>query len=343
MAAPGELRGKNTEELLEILERQEKLLSNKTFIAKLPDRGKKILDYTEKVRHAIAEQKELNKTTELLSNFRLEFQAAQHVTACTHSQENHEDNMVAHAQLDNMVNQSPTVKSVQNKQKRVTDITEMKPQSHLDTTNVSVPASTNQESPRNGTNAAGKSSLDTELLVNDLQKINLSGSNDNSSRSTSEISAVQDRNPFSTTPVKPTKSHFITVIEKRATNPIKKKEKFMANHLPSSSSSSSLNQSPGERQPKLSAEERRAQDKKHLDDITAARLPPLHHAPTQLMPLEESIALQIAQKQSYEEKQAKLAAQKLMEKLNIKVGTFNPEGDSYMKYRDLREDYETED
>ncbi|CAJ0940852.1 unnamed protein product [Ranitomeya imitator] len=39
--AAGELRGKSLGELAEILERQEKLLSNKKLIAKLPDRGKK--------------------------------------------------------------------------------------------------------------------------------------------------------------------------------------------------------------------------------------------------------------------------------------------------------------
>lgn len=36
---------------------------------------------------------------------------------------------------------------------------------------------------------------------------------------------------------------------------------------------------------------RREQDRKHLDDITAARLPLLHHSPAQLLSLEESAAL----------------------------------------------------
>lgn len=50
----------------------------------------------------------------------------------------------------------------------------------------------------------------------------------------------------------------------------------------------------------VSLEERRLRDKKHLDDITAARLLPLHHMPAQLLSIEESLALQKQQKQSYE-------------------------------------------
>lgn len=45
--------------------------------------------------------------------------------------------------------------------------------------------------------------------------------------------------------------------------------------------------------------EERRRDRKHLDDITA-RLLPLHHLPTQLLSIEESLALQRQQKQSYE-------------------------------------------
>lgn len=39
-----------------------------------------------------------------------------------------------------------------------------------------------------------------------------------------------------------------------------------------------------------------------------------------------------------QEKQAKFAAQRLFEKLNIKMEPYNPEGDSYMKYRDQRDE-----
>lgn len=66
-----------------------------------------------------------------------------------------------------------------------------------------------------------------------------------------------------------------------------------------SSHGSSSSQSPGGRGSTFN-EERRLRDKKHLNDITAARLPPLHHSPAKLLSIEESIAIQIQQKEAYE-------------------------------------------
>lgn len=67
-----------------------------------------------------------------------------------------------------------------------------------------------------------------------------------------------------------------------------------------SSRGSSPSQSPGGSGSPITAEERRLRDKKHLNDITAARLPPLHHSPAKLLSIEESIAIQIQQKEAYE-------------------------------------------
>ncbi|NWV74865.1 GRL1A polymerase, partial [Dasyornis broadbenti] len=47
------------------------------FIARLPDKGKKISDFAEKLKLAILQEEELARTTELLSAVRLEFQAKQ--------------------------------------------------------------------------------------------------------------------------------------------------------------------------------------------------------------------------------------------------------------------------
>lgn len=41
----------------------------------------------------------------------------------------------------------------------------------------------------------------------------------------------------------------------------------------------------------VSAQARREKDRKHLDDVCAARLPPLHHSPARLLSLEESADL----------------------------------------------------
>ncbi|KFQ99491.1 Myocardial zonula adherens protein, partial [Opisthocomus hoazin] len=97
-------------------------------------------------------------------------------------------------------------------------------------------------------------------------------------------------------------------------------------------------QSPGGFGSPITTEERRLRDKKHLNDITAARLPPLHHAPAKLLSIEESIAIQMQQKEAYEEMQAKLAAQKLAERLNIKMLRFEPEGEASMQYREVRDE-----
>lgn len=67
-----------------------------------------------------------------------------------------------------------------------------------------------------------------------------------------------------------------------------------------SSHGSSSSQSPGGFGSPITAEEKRLRDKKHLNDITAARLPPLHHSPAKLLSIEESIAIQIQQKEAYE-------------------------------------------
>ncbi|NWR87569.1 GRL1A polymerase, partial [Furnarius figulus] len=47
------------------------------FISRLPDKGKKIADFAEKLRLAILQEEELARTAELLSAVRLEFQSKQ--------------------------------------------------------------------------------------------------------------------------------------------------------------------------------------------------------------------------------------------------------------------------
>ena len=94
------------------------------------------------------------------------------------------------------------------------------------------------------------------------------------------------------------KPHYMEVLEMRAKNPVPQLRKFKTNVLPfRQNDSSSHCQKSGS---PISSEERRRRDKQHLDDITAARLLPLHHMPTQLLSIEESLALQKQQKQNYE-------------------------------------------
>nr|KAF6501989.1 hypothetical protein HJG59_014552 [Molossus molossus] len=126
------------------------------------------------------------------------------------------------------------------------------------------------------------------------------------------------------------------VLDMRAKNPLPPSRRFKTNVLPAQQNDSS---SPQQRRGSpVPSEERRRKERQHLDDITAARLLPLHHMPAQLLSMEESLALQEQQKQSYEEMQARLAAQKLAEKLNIKMQSYNPEGDTSRKYREVRDE-----
>ncbi|XP_025245681.1 protein GRINL1A isoform X2 [Theropithecus gelada] len=169
------------------------------------------------------------------------------------------------------------------------------------------------------------------LLRNELQRITIADQGEQQSEENASTKNLTDVS--SGTQKKP---HYMEVLEMRAKNPVPQLHKFKTNVLPfRQNDSSSHCQKSGS---PISSEERRRRDKQHLDDITAARLLPLHHMPTQLLSIEESLALQKQQKQNYEEMQAKLAAQKLAERLNIKMRSYNPEGESSGRYREVRDE-----
>ncbi|XP_077119937.1 protein GRINL1A [Ranitomeya variabilis] len=312
--AAGELRGKSLGELAEILERQEKLLSNKKFIAKLPDRGKKISDYAEKVRAAIAEYYKWKKNADLLSAFKSQFQEQQCNMKVTAES--------SREQKEKVTGVSPTVPQDKENSSRPANENDAEAAHALDTHRSLASVIINDETRNNDCHTDENSA---DALANSLKMISIKESAEKVTNSCLGASGAQ-------------KSHYVEVIEKRSMSPVQRKERFRTNRLPSDSNSSTPNQSPGDKALTLSAEQRKLHDRKHLDDITAARLPPLHHSPAQLLPLEESLALQIEQKNIYEEKQAKLAAQKLFQKLNLEMKPFSPEGDSYMKYRDHRDE-----
>ncbi|XP_021568153.1 protein GRINL1A isoform X2 [Carlito syrichta] len=169
------------------------------------------------------------------------------------------------------------------------------------------------------------------LLRNELQRITVA---DQGEHQTGENTSAENLTGLHSGSQK--KPHYMEVLETRAKNPVPPSHKFKTNVLPSQQNDSSSHCQ--RRGSPISSEERRRRDKQHLDDITAARLLPLHHMPTQLLSVEESLALQKQQKQNYEEMQAKLAAQKLAERLNIKMHSYNPEGESSGKYREVRDE-----
>ncbi|XP_036820260.1 protein GRINL1A [Oncorhynchus mykiss] len=115
---------------------------------------------------------------------------------------------------------------------------------------------------------------------------------------------------------------------------------FAHNTDGSSSGSLSPSQSPGGLLPSpvLSVEARREQDRKHIDDVTAARLPLLHYSPAQLLTLEQSADLLLEQTRKHQDLQAKLAAQKLSEGLRFSTGSYVVEGGPLGAYREVHDD-----
>ncbi|XP_028623810.1 DNA-directed RNA polymerase II subunit GRINL1A-like isoform X2 [Grammomys surdaster] len=162
------------------------------------------------------------------------------------------------------------------------------------------------------------------FLRNKLQKVTIA----EQSELSEEITSTENFPELLTeTPKKP---HYMKVLEMRARNPVPPPHKFKTNVLPTQQYDSPSHCQRG--QSSVSSEEPQRRDRQHLDDITAARLLPLHHLPAQMLSIEESLALQREQKQNYEEMQAKLAAQKLADRLNIKMKSYNPEGESSGRY-----------
>ncbi|PSN31549.1 hypothetical protein C0J52_26230 [Blattella germanica] len=58
-------------ELLEILDRQDKLLANSAFIKKLPDKGKRISEFRKRIAEELARRDEINKTCDLFSGLNI--------------------------------------------------------------------------------------------------------------------------------------------------------------------------------------------------------------------------------------------------------------------------------
>ncbi|XP_066414690.1 myocardial zonula adherens protein isoform X2 [Molothrus aeneus] len=343
-------------------------LPYRKFIARLPDKGKKISDFAEKLRLAISQEEEVARTAELLSAVRLEFQAKQEEINASKQEVVLIEDTVNNAD-PSVINENSNIKDISdtsaereeeaeedatnqrtqrknNKVKTVTkdqnsfceDVSKSATSNHLNNDQ-----QMSQSNTEDGTESTSALDNSKEALVDAFQKVTITdGENSEKILEKEQDVAKHKSNVFGSQ--HPKTPHYIEVLEARAKNPIIKKPKFKTNALSGeqsgSSHGSSSSRSPGGLGSPVPPEERRLRDKKHLDDITAARLPPLHHSPAKLLSIEESIAIQIQQKEAYEEMQAKLAAQKLAERLNIKMLRFEPEGEASMQYREVRdEDY----
>lgn len=319
----GELKNKTKEELCELLLRQEKILSNKNFIRTLPDKGKKITDCVERVRIALVQHADEERKQDMLSSVRTEFQSKYQQAF---SQQRHDlcnTTGVSHLQT----NAVPLSHSTQK------------------TSTLDQP----QECTASNTSACettvgdSRASLNSECDITEaLQRVSLSDQTSTGSPGASKVkfNGTVPINPFlGKQPQK--KPHYMEVLERTEKTPSPRRPKFKPNQLTpktgdSSASSMSPSQTPGGPSP-LSPEARKERDRRHLDDITAARLPLLRYSPAQLLSLEESVGLQRDQTKKQQELQANLAAQKLSEGMSISMGSYNPEGGPLAAYREVHD------
>ncbi|KAK6476799.1 myocardial zonula adherens protein-like [Huso huso] len=343
-------------------------LPYRRFVQTLPDKGKKISDFVEKVRSALAHIEDVERTKDMLSTVKMEFES-RFQPRSTIMEKEHGQNTI-----DISTSQTQLLKTFINSSKTESKYTKQNgdtlataetisecidvhmPQNNCDTpadslarVNMETATTTLLGQPVYGVKINSALKNDEEL-AQVFEKVTLAdetevmvGLDDTRQETVSIGDNRQNNNPFGINqPQK--KPHYIEVFEKAEKNPAVRKSKFKPNQLPSgsrgssSAGSSSPSHSPRRPESQLSPAERLLRDKKHLDDITAAKLPPLHHLPTQLLSMEESAALQQGQKKKYEEVQATVAAQKLAEKLNVQMVAFNPEGEAMVKYREVHDD-----
>lgn len=315
----GELSGRSREELQEILSRQEKILLNRRFVQTLPDRGKKITDFVEKVRQALEALEEEEEKQASLSAIGTEFQLRyQQALAQRRNAERETFTEEENSLETSRTNQSNT-EGASSSEKAQRDAQSLPEQS---------------SGPMDASTPAGSA----EDLVEALGRVTLSEEKNRPLKDT--VINSTPRNVFSATQSQK-KPHYIEVLDRA--DAVKEKPRFKPNQQRNKGSGSG---SPGHSSASatpLSAEARRQRDRKHLDDITAAKLPPLHHSPAQLLSLEESVTLLWEQTRKQQEVQARLAAQKLAEGLTVTMSSNNPEGGALGTYREVHEDEDLSD
>lgn len=334
----GDLRNHSKQELQELLLRQDKILSNKRLLQTLPDKGKKIREFAERVRLAIEHHDEEERRQSLVSAARAELQSKYQQAFIT--QQRPIQNAPAAGQSDaaagNTVQEKETSPvSVHFQENHTLDEQQEQFVSRAAAVETMETAAAGASLKSDGTKE--------DDLVEALERVRLSETARPgfSSETKDPLKSTASDNDSLRKQI-PNKAHYVTVVEKTEKISATRKQKFKPNQLPqrsdnSPSGSSSPSQSSDGSLP-LSAQARRERDKKHLDDITAARLPPLHHNPAQLLSLQESTILIKEQTKKQLELQAKLAAQKLSEGLKISIGSYTPDGGPMAAYREVHDE-----
>ncbi|XP_061670079.1 protein GRINL1A [Syngnathoides biaculeatus] len=308
----GDLSKQSIEQLQELLLRQNNILADRRLTESLPDKGKRLKDFAERIRLAIECRHEEERKQALLSAARAEFQS-KYRQAFTGQRRAVQSEAAASQR-------TPASPSSVHAEREEEDVAES-----MET--VSSGASPNSVGTKEGD------------LAEALERVTISTTTGDQGQDPLKAPASDNYFLRKHTPQKP---HVVTVLERNENTMTPGREKFKPNQLPSRNGNSpSGSSSPGrssEGPSPLSAQARRERDKKHLDDITAAKLPPLHHAPAQLLSLQESAELLTAQTKKQQELQAKMAAQKLSEGLKMSMGSYNPDGGPVAAYREVHDE-----
>lgn len=317
----GDLRNQSLDELQELLLRQEKILSNKRLLQTLPDKGKKIKDFAEKVRLAIERRGEEERRQSLVSAARAELQSKYH-----RAFSNQQPAVPFTSEASRLNEENEGAAGDYTQERKITRLDKPHDQyvstaQTMETAADELPLNHDQDTERELVVALDRVTLSKTSAPEFKEQLN---------------SKAKDNYFLQKQPAK--KPHYITVLENTETSASPKKHKFKPNQLPNKNDDSpSGSLSPGSAS-SLSALARKEHDRKHLDDITAAKLPPLHHNPAQLLSLEESAALVREQTKKQQELQAKLAAQKLSEGLKISLGSYTPDGGPMAAYREVHDE-----
>ncbi|MEQ2301990.1 hypothetical protein AMECASPLE_001761 [Ameca splendens] len=318
----GDLRNQSIAELQELLLRQQKILSNERLLQTLPDKGKKNKDFAEKVRLAIEQRSEEERRQSLVSAARAELQSKYHQAF------SHQQRAVPLTSEAACLNEESEGAAGDDTQEGVN--TSLDKQEDRCVSTVEIMKTATDEDPLNCDQTK------ESKLVEAMDRVSLS---ETSAGQFKERLGIKGKENYFLRKQLAKKPHYITVLEKTETSAAPKKHKFRPNQLPHKNDGSPLGSlSPGqssETASPLSAQARKERNRKHLDDITAAKLPPLHHSPAQLLSLDESAALVREQIKKQQEMQAKLAAQKLSEGLKISMGSYTPDGGPMAAYREV--------
>ncbi|KAJ4946814.1 hypothetical protein JOQ06_008859 [Pogonophryne albipinna] len=318
----GDLGKQSKEELQELLLRQEKILSNTRFLQSLPDKGKKIRAFAEKVHLAIEHFDEDEKKQSLVFAARKELQSKyQHAftsqrgvpNAPTASQQNRQSVAAAGDAVSAQVQERNTLDEQQDK----SDSREAAGETMK-------------------TAAAGVSLNSDERkqdgdLVEAFERVRLSETT--TGLKIKEPVNIPARDNYFLKKQIPNQPHHVTLLERTENTSAPRKQRFKPNQLPDRG-----DPSPSGSSSPLSAQARRERDRKHLDDITSAKMPPLIYSPAKLLSLDESASLQQDQTRRQQELYAKLAAQKLSEGLKVSVGSYTPDGGPMAAYREVHDE-----